>query len=147
MSLKAQIQSDMKAALKGGEKERLSVIRMLLAAIQSKEIDERAELTDNDVLQVVEKLIKQRKDSAHQFAEAGRSDREAQELREADILQAYLPEQLSQAELEALVSEIITATGAEGMKDMGKVMGQLKAKAQGRADMGSLSALVKSRLA
>ena len=147
MSLKAQIQSDMKTALKGGEKERLSVIRMLLAAIQSKEIDERAELTDNDVLQVVEKLIKQRKDSAHQFAEAGRADREAQELREADILQAYLPEQLSPAELEALVTEIITATGAEGMKDMGKVMGQLKEKAQGRADMGSLSALVKSRLA
>ncbi|MEJ2137849.1 MAG: GatB/YqeY domain-containing protein [Gammaproteobacteria bacterium] len=146
MSLKAQIQSDMKTALKAGEKERLSVIRMLLAAIQSKEIDERAELSDNDVLQVVEKLIKQRKDSARQFADAGRSDREAQELAEAEILQAYLPEQLSAAELEALVSDIIAATGAQGMKDMGKVMGQLKEKAQGRADMGTLSALVKSRL-
>jgi uncharacterized protein YqeY len=146
MSLKAQIQSDMKTALKAGEKERLSVIRMLLAAIQSKEIDERAELSDNDVLQVVEKLIKQRKDSARQFADAGRSDREAQELAEAEILQAYLPEQLSAAELEALVSDIIAATGAQGMKDMGKVMGQLKDKAQGRADMGTLSALVKSRL-
>lgn len=136
----------MKTALKAGEKERLSVIRMLLAAIQSKEIDERAELSDNDVLQVVEKLIKQRKDSARQFADAGRSDREAQELAEAEILQAYLPEQLSAAELEALVSDIIAATGAQGMKDMGKVMGQLKDKAQGRADMGTLSALVKSRL-
>jgi len=136
----------MKTALKAGEKERLSVIRMLLAAIQSKEIDERAELSDNDVLQVVEKLIKQRKDSARQFADAGRSDREAQELAEAEILQAYLPEQLSAAELEALVSDIIAATGAQGMKDMGKVMGQLKEKAQGRADMGTLSALVKSRL-
>jgi uncharacterized protein YqeY len=146
MSLKAQIQSDMKTALKAGEKERLSVIRMLLAAIQSKEIDERAELSDNDVLQVVEKLIKQRKDSARQFADAGRSDREAQELAEAEILQAYLPEQLSAAELEALVSDIIATTGAQGMKDMGKVMGQLKEKAQGRADMGTLSALVKSRL-
>jgi uncharacterized protein YqeY len=146
MSLKAQIQSDMKTALKAGEKERLSVIRMLLAAIQSKEIDERAELSDNDVLQVVEKLIKQRKDSARQFADAGRSDREAQELAEAEILQAYLPEQLSAAELEALVSDIIATTGAQGMKDMGKVMGQLKDKAQGRADMGTLSALVKSRL-
>jgi uncharacterized protein YqeY len=146
MSLKAQIQSDMKTALKAGEKERLSVIRMLLAAIQSKEIDERAELSDNDVLQVVEKLIKQRKDSARQFADAGRSDRGAQELAEAEILQAYLPEQLSAAELEALVSDIIAATGAQGMKDMGKVMGQLKEKAQGRADMGTLSALVKSRL-
>jgi len=146
MSLKAQIQSDMKTALKAGEKERLSVIRMLLAAIQSKEIDERAELSDNDVLQVVEKLIKQRKDSARQFADAGRPDREAQELAEAEILQAYLPEQLSAAELEALVSDIIATTGAQGMKDMGKVMGQLKDKAQGRADMGTLSALVKSRL-
>jgi uncharacterized protein YqeY len=146
MSLKAQIQSDMKTALKAGEKQRLSVIRMLLAAIQSKEIDERAELSDNDVLQVVEKLIKQRKDSARQFADAGRSDREAQELAEAEILQAYRPEQLSAAELEALVSDIIATTGAQGMKDMGKVMGQLKDKAQGRADMGTLSALVKSRL-
>ncbi len=147
MSLKAQIQSDMKSALKGGEKQRLSVIRMLLAAIQSREIDERSQLSDSDVLQVIEKLIKQRKDSARQFAEAGRSDREEQELAEADILQAYMPAQLSEAELDALVSEIIAATGAEGMKDMGKVMGQLKAKAQGRADMGALSALVKSRLA
>jgi uncharacterized protein YqeY len=146
MSLKAQIKADMIIALKAGEKERLSVIRMTLAAIQSKEIDARADLDDNAILAVIEKSIKQRKDSAKQFADADRPEREAQELSEAAILQAYLPEQLSAAELEIMVAEIIAATGASGMQDMGKVMGQLKAKAQGRADMGSLSALVKSRL-
>ena len=147
MSLKAQIQSDMKTALKGGEKERLSVIRMLLAAIQTREIDERAELGDNDVLQVIEKLIKQRKDSAKQFADAGRDDRAAQESAEAEMLQAYMPEQLSEAELTSMVDSVIEASGASGMQDMGKVMAALRDQAQGRADMGSLSALVKSRLA
>lgn len=137
----------MKTALKGGEKERLSVIRMLLAAIQTREIEERNDLDDATILQVVEKLVKQRKDSAKQFADAGRPEREQQELAEAEMLQGYLPEQLSEAELESMVNEIIAATGAEGMRDMGKVMGQLKAKAQGRADMGTLSAMVKSRLA
>lgn len=146
MPLKDQITSDMKAAMKAGEKERLSVIRMLLAAIQTREIEARGDLDDNEVMAIVEKSIKQRKDSAKQFADAGRPERETQELGEADILQGYLPEQLSAAELEALVDEIVTATGAAGMQDMGKVMGQLKAKAQGRADMGALSALVKSRL-
>jgi uncharacterized protein YqeY len=147
MPLKEQIRSDMKAAMKAGEKERLSVIRMLLAAIQTREIEARSDLDDNEVMAIVEKSIKQRKDSAKQFADAGRPERETQELGEAEILQGYLPEQLSAAELEALVDEIVTATGAAGMQDMGKVMGQLKAKAQGRADMGALSALVKSRLA
>lgn len=137
----------MKQAMKAGEKERLSVIRMLLAAIQTREIEAREELDDNTVLQVTEKLIKQRKDSAKQFADAGRADREAQELAEAEILQAYMPEQLGQEELEALVNEVIEATGAAGMQDMGKVMGAIKEKAQGRADMGALSALVKNRLA
>jgi len=146
MSLKAQIKSDMKTAMKSGEKERLSVIRMLLAAIQTKEIEDRSELGDPDVLQVVEKLVKQRKDSAKQFAAAGRPDRQQQELSEAELLQAYLPEQMDAAELEALVDEVIAAVDPAGMQDMGKVMGQLKAKVQGRADMGSLSALVKSRL-
>jgi uncharacterized protein YqeY len=146
MSLKENIRSDMKAAMKAGEKERLSVIRMLLAAIQTREIEARGDLDDNEVMAIVEKSIKQRKDSAKQFADAGRPERETQELGEAEILQGYLPEQLSAAELEALVDEIVTATGAAGMQDMGKVMGQLKAKAQGRADMGALSALVKSRL-
>lgn len=146
MSLKAQIQSDMKDAMRAKEKERLSVIRMLLAAIQSREIEERGELSDQDVLAVVEKLVKQRKDSASQFADAGRADREAAELAEAEMLQGYLPEQLSADEVAALVDEVVAATGASGMQDMGKVMGQLKAKAQGRADMGQLSALVKAKL-
>ena len=147
MSLKAQIKSDMKTALKAGEKERLSTIRMLLSAIQMREIDAKEELGDSEVLQIVEKLIKQRKDSAQQFADADRPERQAQELSEAEMLKAYMPEQLSDAELETMVSEIMAATGAASMQDMGKVMGQLKAKAQGRADMGTLSALVKSRLA
>lgn len=147
MSLKAQIKSDMKTALKAGEKERLSTIRMLLSAIQMREIDAKEELGDSEVLQIVEKLIKQRKDSAQQFADADRPEREAQELSEAEMLKVYMPEQLSAAELETMVSEIMAATGASSMQDMGKVMGQLKAKAQGRADMGTLSALVKSRLA
>ncbi len=147
MSLKEQIRSDMKVALKAGEKERLSVIRMLLAAIQTREIDDREELSDNTVLQVTEKLIKQRKDSAKQYADAGRADREAQELAEAEILKAYMPEQLADSELEAMVVDVIESTGASGMQDMGKVMGILKEKAQGRADMGALSALVKNRLA
>lgn len=146
MSLKAQIQSDMKTAMKAGEKERLSVIRMLLAAIQTREIEERSELSDANVMQVVEKLIKQRKDSARQFADAGRPEREAQELSEAETLQGYLPEQLTTAELEALVANIIESTGATNMKDMGKVMAEVRAQAQGRADMGALSGLVKSRL-
>jgi len=146
MALKDQIQSDMKDAMRAREKERLSVIRMLLAAIQSREIEERGELSDQDVLAVVEKLVKQRKDSAKQYADAGRADREAAELAEAEMLQAYLPAQLSEAEVSALVDEIVAATGASGMQDMGKVMGQLKAKAQGRADMGQLSALVKAKL-
>ena len=146
MSLKAQIKSDMIATLKAGEKERLSVIRMLLAAIQTREIEERSELSDADVMQVVEKLIKQRKDSARQFADAGRPEREAAELSEAETLQGYLPEQLSAAELEALIDDIIKSTGAASMKDMGKVMAEMRAQAQGKADMGALSALVKSRL-
>jgi uncharacterized protein len=147
MSLKATIQADMKTALKSGEKERLSVIRMLLAALQSSEIDTRRELSDADVMQIVEKLIKQRKDSAKQFTDVGRADRATQELAEAEILQGYLPEQLSPAELDALLTEVIAATGATSMKDMGKVMTELRARAQGRADMGTLSGIVKSRLA
>jgi len=146
MTLKAQIQSDMKTAMKAGEKECLSTIRMLLAAIQTREIEERSELSDQDVLAVVEKLVKQRKDSAKQFADAGRPERGAAELSEAETLQGYLPEQMSEAEIAALVDEVVTATGASGMQDMGKVMGAIKAKAQGRADMGLLSALVKARL-
>jgi uncharacterized protein YqeY len=147
MSLKEQIRADMKDAMRAGEKDRLSVIRMLLAAIQTREIETREELSDNDVMQIVEKLIKQRKDSAKQFADAGRDDRAAQELSEGEQLQAYLPEQLSEAELTTMLDEILVTTGAASMKDMGKVMAALREQAQGRADMGSLSALVKSKLA
>ena len=146
MSLKAQIQADMKDAMRARAKERLSVIRMLLAAIQMREIEDRSELTDAAVLSVVEKLIKQRKDSAKQFADAGRADRQAAELSEAEMLQAYLPEQLNEAEIAALISDVISATGASGISDMGKVMAAIRDKAQGRADMGSLSALVKAQL-
>jgi uncharacterized protein YqeY len=146
MSLKAQIQADMKDAMRARAKERLSVIRMLLAAIQMREIEDRSELTDAAVLSVVEKLIKQRKDSAKQFADAGRADRQAAELSEAEMLQAYLPEQLNEAEIAALISDVISATGASGIRDMGKVMAAIRDKAQGRADMGSLSALVKAQL-
>jgi uncharacterized protein YqeY len=147
MSLKEQIRSDMKDAMRAGEKDRLSVIRMLLAAIQMREIDTREDLSDNEVMQIVEKLIKQRKDSAKQFADAGRDERAAQELSEGEQLQAYLPEQLSEAELTSMLDEILAATGASSMKDMGKVMAALREQAQGRADMGALSALVKSKLA
>jgi uncharacterized protein YqeY len=147
MSLKATIQADMKTALKGGEKERLSVIRMLLAAIQTSEIEVRGQLSDADVMQIVEKLIKQRKESAKQFTDVGHPERATQELSEAEILQGYLPEQLSPAELDALLAEVITATGAASMKDMGKVMAELRARAQGRADMSVLSGIVKNRLA
>ena len=147
MTLKSQIQADMKTAMKAGEKQRLGVIRMLLAALQSKEIETRAELSDAEILQVVEKLIKQRKDAAQQYADAGRQDREQQELDEAALLQDYLPEQLSAEELDALVADVISATGAASMKDMGKVMAQIRERAQGKADMGILSALVKSKLA
>jgi len=146
MSLKEQIQSDMKNALRAGEKERLSVIRMLLAAIQTREIEARSELPDQEILAVVEKLVKQGKDSAKQYADAGRPDREAAELSEAEMLQGYLPDQLSEAEIVALLDDVMATSGASSMQDMGKVMGQLKAKAQGRADMGTLSSLVKARL-
>ena len=147
MSLKEQIRSDMKDAMRAGEKDRLSVIRMLLAAIQTREIEAREDLSDNAVMQVVEKQIKQRKDSAKQFADAGHDDRATQELSEGEILQAYLPEQLGEAELESMLNEVLAATGAASMKDMGKVMAAIREKAQGRADMGALSALVKSKLA
>jgi len=146
MALKASIQEDMKAAMRSRDKTRLGVIRMLLAAIQVKEIEARGELADNDVLAVVEKLIKQRNDSAQQFAAAGRDDRAAAELAEAEILQAYLPEQLSEAEVAELVTAAVKDAGATSMRDMGEVMAKLRATTQGRADMGLVSGLVKAHL-
>ena len=147
MSLKARITDDMKVAMRGGEKLRLGTIRMLLAAIKQREVDDRREMSDAENLQIVEKLIKQRREAAEQFAAGGRMDLHQKELDEAQILSAYLPEQLSAAELQALLDDAIASSGAAGIKDMGKVMNALRPQVQGRADMGQVSALVKARLA
>lgn len=146
MSLKARITEDMKTALRGGDKLRLGTVRMLLAAIKQREIDERRELADPDVLQVVEKTIKQRREAAVQFAAAARPELEARELEEVRVLAAYLPASLSAEELGALIETTVTALGASGVRDMGKVMNELRPKIQGRADMSQVSALVKARL-
>lgn len=145
-TLKTQIQEDMKAALRAGDKERLTVIRMLLAAIKQREVDERTETTDAQVIKIIERLIKQRRESAQQFAAGNRGDLEARELAEITVLQPYLPEALSPAELEALITEVIAATGASSMKDMGRVMAALRERAQGRADLGTVGATIKARL-
>ena len=147
MSLKLRITEDMKTAMRAKDTVRLGTIRLLLAAIRQKEIDERIELDDLAVSAIVEKLIKQRKDSISQFQAAGRDDLVAVEQAERVILQAYLPEQLSAAEVEAAVVAAIVESGAASAKDMGKVMGLVKPKLAGRADMGQVSALIKARLA
>ncbi|MDG2156162.1 MAG: GatB/YqeY domain-containing protein [Gammaproteobacteria bacterium] len=147
MSLKDQIKADMKDAMRAGEKERLSVIRMLLASIQRREIDDRKDLNDAEILNVIEKQVKQHRDSAKQFKDAGRDERADAELAEAAMLLGYLPTPLSDIEINALIDGVIGETGATGMQDMGKVMGIIKTKAQGRADMGLLSGKIKSRLA
>ncbi len=146
MSLKNQITEDMKSAMKAGDKDRLKTVRLILAAIKQVEVDQRVELDDAGVLSVLDKMVKQRRDSVTQFEKGGRDDLAAIEKAEIEVLANYLPEQLSAEELAALVDEVIAATGAEGMRDMGKVMGQIKAKAAGRADMGAVSATVKERL-
>ncbi|WP_295543449.1 GatB/YqeY domain-containing protein [uncultured Thiohalocapsa sp.] len=145
--LKQRLTDDMKAAMKGGDKVRLGVIRLINAAIKQREVDERTELDDTQVLAVLEKMLKQRRDSIAQYDAAGRDDLATQERFEVDILQAYLPEALPDAEVDALIDAAITATGAGSMRDMGKVIGALKAKVQGRADMGEVSRRVKARLA
>jgi len=147
MSLKARITDDMKAAMRAREAARLGTIRLLLAAIKQKEVDERIELDDAQVGSIVEKLIKQRKDSIGQFQAAGRDDLVAAEQAELVVLQDYLPEQLSAAEVEAEVAAAIAESGAASARDMGKVMGLLKPRLAGRADMGQVSALIKARLA
>ncbi len=147
MSLKLRITEDMKTAMRAKDTVRLGTIRLLLAAIKQKEIDERIELDDTAVSSIVEKLIKQRKDSISQFQAAGRDDLVAVEQAELVILMAYLPEQLSAAEVEAAVVAAIAESGATSAKDMGKVMGLVKPKLAGRADMGQVSALIKARLA
>lgn len=146
MSLKGQITEDMKTAMKAGDKERLKVVRLMLAAIKQIEVDKRIELDDSAVLAVLTKMVKQRRDSIEQFEKGNREDLVKIERAEIAVLEGYLPEQLGADELAAMVDEAIQATGAEGIRDMGKVMGQIKAKAAGRADMGALSATVKERL-
>jgi len=146
MSLKARITEDMKNAMRSGEKDRLGLIRMLQAGIKQREVDERIELDDAQVLSVIDKMIKQRRDSVTQFEAGGRADLVAKESAEIGWLTEYLPVQLSEAEADALIREAIASTGASSMKDMGKVMGYVKPKAQGRADMGALSARIKATL-
>jgi hypothetical protein len=147
MSLKARVTDDMKNAMRAKDSARLGTIRLLLAAIKQREVDERIELDDAVISSIVEKLIKQRKDSISQFQTAGRDDLVALEQAELVVLQAYLPEQLSSAEVEAAVTAAIAESGASSAKDMGKVMGLLKPRLAGRADMGQVSALIKAQLA
>ena len=146
MSLKGNITEDMKTAMKAGDKDRLKVVRLMLAAIKQIEVDKRVELDDAAVLAVLTKMVKQRRDSVEQFEKGNREDLASIERAEIEVIQNYLPEQLGADELAAMVDEVIKATGAAGIRDMGKVMGQIKAKAAGRADMGALSAIVKERL-
>jgi uncharacterized protein YqeY len=147
MSLKDRIQEDMKAAMRSGEKERLGTIRMILAAIKQREVDERITLDDTQVLSVLEKMGKQRRESIAQFQAGARPDLVEKENAELRIIGAYLPAQLSEAELDALISEAVAQTGAASIKDMGKVMNLIKSKAQGRADMAAVGARIKARLA
>ena len=144
--LRIQLQDEMKAAMKSGDKRRLSTIRLILAAIKQREVDERIELDDAQVLLVLDKMVKQRRDSVEQFEKAGRTELADQEKFEIGIIQEYLPAQLSEDEISAMITEAITAPGAESMKDMGKVMGMLKPKLQGRADMGAVGGLIKQNL-
>jgi uncharacterized protein YqeY len=146
MSLKQQITDDMKVAMRAKETARLGAIRLLLAAIKQREVDERIELSDADVVAIIEKMNKQRRDSISQYEAAGRQDLADVEKFEMGVLQTYMPQQLSDAEIGQAVSEAIASTGAAGPQDMGKVMGVLKSKFAGRADMGKVSALIKAQL-
>jgi len=146
MSLKQQLTDDMKAAMKGGEKDRLGVIRLVNAAIKQREVDERIVLDDAQVLAVLEKMLKQRKDSVTQYEGAGREDLAGIERYEIGVIQAYLPAQLSAAEVEAIIIKAIADSGAASAKDMGKVVGLIKPQVAGRADMGQISQLVKQKL-
>jgi hypothetical protein len=145
--LKAQIQDDMKTAMKAGDKRRLGAVRLILAAVKQREVDERKELTDQDVLQILEKMVKQRRDSIAQYEQAARADLAEQEAFEIGVIQDYMPAALGEAEVAAIVDAAIVATGAKAVPDMGKVMAQVKPQVQGRADMGAVSALVKAKLA
>ncbi len=144
--LKQRIEADMKAALKSGDKRRLGVVRLILAAVKQREIDERTELDDPQVLAVLDKMVKQRRDSVAQYEQAGRTDLAETERYEIDVCQHYMPEAIDDAALAELVTAAIRKAGAASMKDMGKVMAELRPQVQGRADMASVSALVKKQL-
>jgi uncharacterized protein YqeY len=146
MSLKDKITDDMKAAMRAKETARLGTIRLLLAAMKQKEVDERVTLEDGAVLAIIEKMVKQRRESIAQFEKAGRTDLAASEKAEIDILAGYLPQQMSEAEVAEAIAAAIKESGAAGPKDMGKVMGLLKSRLAGRTDMGKLSGVVKSKL-
>jgi uncharacterized protein len=146
MTLRERITEDMKSALRAGAKDRLGVVRLILAAIKQREVDERITLDDAQVLAVLDKMAKQRKESIAQFESGGRADLVARETAELAVVQSYLPAQLSDAELDALIAAAIAATGAASVKDMGKVMGFVKGKAAGRADMGAVGARIRQRL-
>ena len=146
MELKARIQEDVKSAMRAGEKDRLAVLRMISAAIKQREVDERIQLDDAQTISIIEKMVKQRRESITQFEAGGRADLVAKENAELAVVSGYLPQQLSGAELDALIAEAVTATGAASIKDMGKVMGIIKAKAAGRADMAVVGARIKAKL-
>lgn len=145
-TLKSRLQDDMKAAMKGGDKDRLGVIRLMLAAVKQVEVDERIEPDDARITAILDKMAKQRRESISQFESAGRDDLTAIEQAELEIIQEYLPEALSDDQINELVEQSIASTGAASIKDMGKLMGILKPQLQGRADMGKVSQLIKSRL-
>jgi uncharacterized protein YqeY len=146
MSLKDRIQEDMKAAMRSGDRDRLGCIRLIMAAVKQREVDERIMLDDAQLLGVLEKMGKQRRESIAQFQAGGRADLVAKENAELDIINAYLPAQLGAAELDALISQAISEAGAASIKDMGKVMALIKSKAQGRVDMSTVGARIKARL-
>jgi uncharacterized protein YqeY len=144
--LKTRIQDDVKAAMRSKDKDRLTTLRLITAAIKQKEVDERIDMDDAAVITVLEKMVKQRKDSITQYSQAGRDDLAAKEQAELDLLQTYLPAQMSEAELTTLIDKAVADTGASSMKDMGKLMGVIKPQVAGKADMGLVSKIVKSKL-
>ena len=146
MSLKERIQEDMKGAMRSGDKDRLGTIRLIMAAVKQREVDERITLDDTQLLSVLEKMGKQRRESITQFQAGGRADLVAKENAELTIINAYMPDPLADDELDALINAAISETGAATIKDMGKVMGIIKSKAQGRADMAAVGARIKARL-
>ena len=146
MTLKERITEDMKAAMRAKDGQRLSAVRLLLAAMKQKEVDERVELADADVLSIIDKMVKQRRESIAQYEKAARADLAAQEQFEIGVLSAYLPQQMTEAEVEAAVAAAIAESGAASVKDMGKAMALLKPRLAGKADMGKVSALLKSKL-